>query len=369
MEQRLYKATEQNEDLKYLTHTYEEVKVKMKKHLTSVQERFPHYSRHDVTHVKKIIDSIELILGKDRINKLSIGDVWMILVSAYLHDIGMLFSSDEEEEIWKFQSMDNFMSECEKGINNADILQAIKIIRNKDQNDQMKVNHSVTVLTAEYIRKNHAQRSRQIVDGNSPLSQLIKLPCQYAFRNEWEYVGKIIEHHGLDFSLILEEDFEPNLFPIPNCGNYHPRFVAALLRLGDLCDVQRGRFNEMSIAQFGLLPQISAQHYYKDQTMKHVHFNDKVIKMRAEIKFESITRELSDEQFPTKTKKEDFCQQVVYQHVQWFHMLKTELVNIDRYRDSIFPRGVPNHIAKFEPKIIVDTDEMILSLDDMRFNF
>lgn len=52
---------------------------------------FQHYSRHDVSHSIKILESIQLILGKDRIKKLSAGDLWLLLEAAYFHDIGMSF--------------------------------------------------------------------------------------------------------------------------------------------------------------------------------------------------------------------------------------------------------------------------------------
>ena len=50
---------------------------------------YQHYSRHDVTHSVKILEAIQLILGQERVNMLEAGDLWLLLESAYFHDIGI----------------------------------------------------------------------------------------------------------------------------------------------------------------------------------------------------------------------------------------------------------------------------------------
>ena len=123
----------------------------------------------------------------------------------------------------------------------------------------------------------------------------------------------------------------------------------------------------MSIMQFGSLPKVSAQHYYKDQTMKSLLVSKEKIVMKADINFDCIKTKLSEDM--SETEKEDFCQQVVYQHVNWFHMLSSDLDNIARHRELIFPPGMPNDIPKFFPEISVNTEKVILSLEDLRFQF
>jgi len=351
-----------------LIRIYQAVKNDMHKHLSSVSARFPHYSRHDISHVESILDSIEIILGNERIKQLSIGDIWLIILSAYLHDIGMLISYEEEKAAWRSEEFAKFLSTCEQD-DDKELRKAAAAAQGKEsKTDLLLIKKYVTQLTAEFFRQKHAERSKEIIAGNSPIGKLLSFDIPKELQNVWECAGNIVALHGRSFDDILDEAKFRN-FPIPHCGDYHPRFVSVLLRLGDLCDVKRGRFNNMSLEQFGLLPDVSAQHYYKHETMQDTQIGNENITLVARIKFAEIKRELSNEKQLSETEQEDFCQKVVYQHVNWFHMLDSELANFKRYRDDIFPPGMSNNIPKFDPKIFVNTEEVTLSLEDLRFNF
>lgn len=50
---------------------------------------YVHYSLHDATHSRSVIQAIERFLGGDRIRVLSATDIFMLLVCAYAHDYGM----------------------------------------------------------------------------------------------------------------------------------------------------------------------------------------------------------------------------------------------------------------------------------------
>jgi hypothetical protein len=370
LELRLIEASKDS-NLLLLSNIFNTIKDQIIKILPNIGNTFPHYSRHDFSHIQSILDNIERILGDDRINKLSIGDVWLILVTVYLHDTGMLVSYQEEKEAWGSESFKKFLNSCENN-NDKDLHQAAKAIRDKNGNiNPLLLKYYVTQLTAEFFRKNHAARSGNIAAGKSPVSKFISVEIPENLQNIWIRVGKIVESHGLGFDTLLTAEFDRKNFPIPACGDYHPRFVAVLLRLGDLCDVQRGRFNEERISQFGLLPVKSAQHYYKHKTMDDPLIDHEKITMKANINFEEIKKDIPSEQYTTETEKEDFCAQIVHQHVNWFSMISTDLENFYRYKDSIFPPAsdIRKDIPKFVPNINLNAEELQLTLEDLRFNF
>ncbi|MDN8318402.1 ATP-binding protein, partial [Acinetobacter baumannii] len=68
------------------------------KALQNVSSIFPHYSRHDVSHSRQIIVNIERLLG-DKIKFLSATDTWLILEAAYNHDIGMVITQKQIEDM------------------------------------------------------------------------------------------------------------------------------------------------------------------------------------------------------------------------------------------------------------------------------
>lgn len=55
------------------------------KALQTVGNLFPHYSRHDESHSRKILINIERLLG-DSVSLLTATDTWLILEAAYWHD-------------------------------------------------------------------------------------------------------------------------------------------------------------------------------------------------------------------------------------------------------------------------------------------
>ena len=53
---------------------------------------FPHFSKHNKSHSETILNNIVNVLGKNVIEQLSSTDLWLILESAYCHDLGMVIT-------------------------------------------------------------------------------------------------------------------------------------------------------------------------------------------------------------------------------------------------------------------------------------
>ena len=49
---------------------------------------FQHYSMHDRSHSVNILHNIKMILGKERVEMLSVSDLWLLLESAYCQSAG-----------------------------------------------------------------------------------------------------------------------------------------------------------------------------------------------------------------------------------------------------------------------------------------
>ena len=72
---------------------------------------FQHFSRHDNSHSVNILEVIEMLLGKERIDKLSAGDLWLLLECAYQHDIGMAITYEELVTLWQNQDFKEYIEE------------------------------------------------------------------------------------------------------------------------------------------------------------------------------------------------------------------------------------------------------------------
>lgn len=66
-------------------------------YLKDVRLRFPNYTLHDETHVLNVLDAMAGILG-DQISQLSKGEAELLILAACLHDLGMVYTEEEEKQ-------------------------------------------------------------------------------------------------------------------------------------------------------------------------------------------------------------------------------------------------------------------------------
>lgn len=247
---------------------------------------FQHYSRHDVTHSISILESIELLLGRKRIDLLSAGDLWLLLEVAYGHDLGMATRYDELSDLWaKDPEFQRFIRECledDLGESSEAALfykQADNLLRSGDKmadlEDKEEIDYPgdwpvlmqkyIMLLATEYIRKRHADRVRDVF-AQAQKSEGEIPPRLYLV------AGIGAQMHGRNFGDIFEElEYRVKGFGV---GKIHPQFAAAMLRIGDLLDMDNNRFNPYAVAHFGRLPMSSMLHLKKHKCITHIDISE-----------------------------------------------------------------------------------------------
>lgn len=140
--------------------------------LKTVVMNYPHYSLHDDSHSESIITNIEMLLGEERIKRLSPTETWMILQCAYLHDFGMALLSEKAESEWETDEFKEYLEE-KKNSSNDDIVEAIEYIdklRINLQDDKfeeiwpLKIRKYVTFIIADYFRAKHSSLTKEYLD-------------------------------------------------------------------------------------------------------------------------------------------------------------------------------------------------------------
>lgn len=369
LENRLRELAVKTESVDYLYRSYQAIKEDIKKYLPAIFSYYPHYSAHDASHSQSLISSIELILGERRISALSASDIWLILVSAQLHDVGMIITNEDIAALVKepdFRSYLNRMRESsDNDFSRAAVLLLDRKITNADDAWFLDIKQSVILLVADYLRGKHAKRSDNIVSGDTLISRILSLKLNGETSRAFTTVGKICAIHGADFDSIFTLYRTDSILNI-RC---HPRFAAALIRLGDLCDVDNGRFNAALIAVFGRLPQSSLVHYYKHKTITRLCISEREICMSADIPFDSIKKDLARDEGYCAIKGEDFCHKIVYEHQRWFNMIETELQNLMLHAGKIFPTDMDQTMPAFQQEILVNGQRSVFASSNLRLNF
>ena len=92
-------------------------------------------------------------------------------------------------------------------------------------------------------------------------------------------LGTICAHHGRSFEDTMQLPLEESGL---GTDDAHPRFVACMLRLGDLLDLDNGRFCPVMVESFGTLPATSVAHFEKHAAINHLRVSQTRIEVDAE---------------------------------------------------------------------------------------
>lgn len=309
--------------------------------LNMVETYFPHYSRHDYTHSLKLINNIQRFLGEARILTLGATDTFLLLLSALTHDIGMILTYDLIEGKWSSEEMQKNLQSLSQ---NSDIVvaNAAKYILSFNSDEIKKstnykwaieLKDSVTILTAELFRSSHSTRSAEYLSCDDKFADLAdSFYANQLPRRFMDLLSKVAYLHGVDDKnkIITELRKEADGY----CGDYiHPRFIACMIRLGDLLDFDSDRFNVFSIASLKIMPENSQVHQAKHSSVKHMLISPQSIEAELDCPSEDVYR-------TART---------------WFDWLEDEVAFQSKEWANIAPQtlgGLPPMISKGNIKIL-----------------
>lgn len=312
----------ENEDCKFICGSWNVEKPQYVSRLKAVAQRYPYYSLHDCTHSETILRSIEYLLGEDRIKLLSPTDTWLILQCAYTHDIGMALSA--KEMIKKF-SEDKSKYEEKLGRlcrNNQDIQQAWEYISQLIENDKSEKPYDVSAYLSGLWEENNSSKKKALrlakhnlnaswYEKSVQTTGYFALISQSLLRSEHAEESVKVLSEQLDekiYNGLIQRWFRQLSFKIgalhtgtfdevmelPQkvnglCGDYaHPRFVAVLLRLGDLLDLDSNRFNQAQLDVIGEPDYESFVQQIKHSAISELCVTPQKITVNAELKMNDV---------------------------------------------------------------------------------
>ena len=294
--------TERNE---VLWHAWCQNKRWLSQLLEATMSAFPTYSKHDESHASTVLHNIEMILGEARIRELSASDCFMLLHTVYIHDIGMVITHEDRENIVQNEKFLDMVKELE---DDSDVVfqKAIRSLRqtnyeyddedSKEEQtkrlyaDKLSVYYAILHLIANYRRSEHGETSADRLSKWTLDSE--KLGSGFSMAGIPQRIFLLIAkcaglHTDSDFAHIMELPQEDNGY----VSDYlHPRFVAVLLQLGDILDMDNDRFHPLTKEFVGVLPEISARHYEKHQAIRRLYIRPDIISIEADCKTQEALR-------------------------------------------------------------------------------
>ena len=288
-----------------LWHSWNNNKRWLAQLLQTTMSSFPSYSKHDESHAATVLTNIEMILGEERIAELSATDCFIILHTVYIHDIGMVITHTDREQIVQ---NDKFLEMVEKLNHENDFVfqKAIKALRQtkyeyseKDTkeevmkqlySDKLKVYYALLHLIANYRRTEHGDFSEKRLTKWTMESD--KLGAGFSMagipQRIFMHVAKCAGIHTKNgFESVMKLPQEDNGY----VGDYiHPRFVAVLLQLGDILDMDNDRFHPLFQECIGALPEMSERHYEKHQSIRQLYIRPDIIAIEADCNSQEALR-------------------------------------------------------------------------------
>ncbi len=356
LEKHLRSLSETDKDYELLRSVWDLNKNNLTKGLSIIHTFFPHYSDHDFSHSMTVINNIECFLGEERIKRLGATDTFLLLMAGLTHDIGMVLTHKIIEREWKDEKFRKKLELLAYG-SDSSIAEAAKLILryHRQENDAepsdfswaLDIRNAVIYITAELFRKKHAQLGAANLVANEEFMSLTdnlyftQLPTRFM-----ELLANIAHLHGEDFEKVMT-----CLYAKANGykrDDIHPRFIACMIRLGDLLDVDSNRFNSYSLATLGQMPESSRVHLQKHASVKHLLISPNAIEIKMDCAEEEVYRiamELS----------EMLEQEVQKQSREWTHIAPENL------------GGLPPVISKNSVQILYNGIQVRPELLHLRF--
>lgn len=192
--------------------------------LALVRDTFPTYTLHDRTHSLNVVGRIGDLLGPD-VEKLTALEAALLILGAFCHDIGMVFTEEERERVGEEPHFADFLKEFPEA--------ALRVAREGGV---------ATDVAEAYCRWIHPDRvyeflktvpEHKLLWGRTPL--LDKL-------------GAVCRSHGYDVRELLDDE----KFKTDYLSEADLRFCAVMLRLGDILDFDNTRAPEEVYGYLGL---------------------------------------------------------------------------------------------------------------------
>lgn len=262
---------------------YEEL-VKLRTHterwISNINTTFSHYPSHGIDHSDEIIRNMSKILFKKadinqpvakEFNEI---EASILIAAAYTHDIGMVVSDEEKLKITKTDAWAQFLENNEEAKNCWEKTRALvsdseSSVNTSNESERLFLaSVSQRHLFAEFFRKSHAKRSGVLLHFDPAVFGADFLQDRQ-FRDA---VAKVGEGHGISYT-DLENTHRYSEANIIKEKAVNIRFLAIIMRFGDLLDMRAERSNS-TYKNLTLIPESSVPHWdqyedFRDECITH----------------------------------------------------------------------------------------------------
>ncbi|HLO16181.1 MAG TPA: hypothetical protein VK206_15210 [Anaerolineales bacterium] len=217
-----------------------------------VEGIFSTYTIHSIEHVDEMLKSLDWLVPPDTQKAMTCVDWLLVVLAIYLHDLGMVVTSDEYKKRMENHKFAEFLEDIQTNPTNKDYMARVERIEGEYRD---------RFFYQEYIRMHHATRIRELIHGRStgqwgetikPVFDEIadimrELPPRFR-----ENLGNVCESHHAD-NLDKREYFPLHQhYGGAEEASANVQYAALMLRTADLLHVTKDRTPSVMYKILGL---------------------------------------------------------------------------------------------------------------------
>ncbi|MDW5593818.1 ATP-binding protein [Conexibacter stalactiti] len=257
---------------------------------------FPHYTNHSLEHSLEIIRQISYLLFEDGdpaqpVVRLSDVECYILLCAALLHDIGMVVSDREKQEMLSSTAWQRYVAVGGAGHPTWRAIHELRSTPTVESSDVRNFLADVQLrhLLAEWVRTTHHARAVPVLARDQAALG------RFAFDDPilLNSIASVCIGHGLPRSELDDPHQFPDRREIRG-EQANLRFLALMLRLGDLLDLSHRRACPLLMSASSPLPPASIHHWQQYQRVRHRATAPDAIELDAECQTAEEHRLLRD---------------------------------------------------------------------------
>ena len=263
--------------------------------LNYIPQTFRHYTGHTLEHSDEIVLQVSKLLFKDDdperpIISLSSAEAYILTAAAYLHDAGMVASDKEKAEILSSDAWKSWVTDGPA----AKRWQAVQAVResNEPADDTVRnflADVQTRFLIAEFVRRTHHLRAAGVVTQHEAALGRFAFDDPILLRT----ISDVCVAHGLRPHELDDRDRYPDRRDVRGQPT-NVRFMAILLRLGDLLDMSYNRACPLLLNAACPLPADSLAHWTQYRRITHRLTAPDRVEITAECQTQDEHRLLQD---------------------------------------------------------------------------
>lgn len=198
--------------------------------LERIPENMPEYTLHDPNHSAKVVENMGKIIPSNTLSNLNPIELTLLILSGYLHDIGMTCSKDEKEKIIEVSDEFDILFK-------SDLDKNEKFKKFKATDDHRSATFIEDQVFTEYLRRKHVIRSADFIKERLGEGEFILAFQGIPF---WKQLITICNSHGEPVSSLSNIAIWPRQTLIGD-KIINVQFLSLVLRLADILDLDPER--------------------------------------------------------------------------------------------------------------------------------